>query len=459
MQNKSLFKKLLFIPAIAVGIIILIFMVKSKTPPQESGLGEQAKAVRVIKAPELSVRPKAKGYGFVKPGQEWEAVAEVPGRIVYFNKKLRKGAIIGRDEILLKIDPAQRLTAEKQAEADVQNLLAQLQELEQREVNVKRQLAVENKSLNISKIELERRQQLVKNGVISRSELDQEEKIYLAQKNAVHNYRNTLNIIPAERQALLAKVTSARSRLDDARYDIEKTIIRAPYDCRISALEVELNEAVKSGQVLVTADSMGVSETLAQIPLYAMINVVPMPEEDISFLGEERTYDIDRVIQRMGLTAVVRLQTAYGPVEWNARVARISERIDPKTRSVGVYVAVDNPYIKSRGSKRPPLIRDMYAQVELRGRPRPPAVVIPRAALHEDRVYVVNAENRLEIRKVSSGYTTGRLATITEGLKAGETVIVSDLVPAIGGMLIDPVADPEALATLKGEAEGERSAQ
>lgn len=456
MQSKFLSKKMLFFPAIAIGVIILVVMLKSKTPPQESELGERAKAVRVIKAPDLSVRPKAVGYGYVKPGQEWEAVAEVPGKIVYFNKKLRKGAIIGMDEVLLKIDPAQRLTAETQAQADVRKLLAQLEELEQRETNVKRQLAVETKSLGLSKTEFERRQKLVESGVISRSELDKEEKAYLAQENAVHNYKNTLNLIPAERQALLAQIASARSRLDDARYDIEKTIIRAPYDCRISNLEVELGEAVKSGQVLVTADSMGVSETLAQVPIYSMVKVVPVPDEDTSFIGNENM-DFERIIQRMGLTAVVRLQTANGPVEWNARVARISERVDPKTRSIGVYVAVDNPYLKSRGSKRPPLIRDMYAQVELRGAPMPPAVVIPRAALHEDRVYVVNAENRLEIRTVVAGYSTGRLATITEGLKPGETVVVSDLVPAIGGMLLAPVPDPAVLERLKEEAEGDRS--
>ena len=428
-------------------------MVKSKGSPPEARFKEKARAVRVVEAPEVSVVPRAVGWGYVRPGQEWAAVAEVAGRLVDINPRLKKGAIIFKDELLVRIDPAQRRTAEAQADAGVKNLLARLEELDRKEENAPqpaRRGAQDPGHLPARS--LSGAGPWPNPGVISQSEVDLEEKVFLTQRNKVRNYANTLNLVPAEREALMAEVASARSRLADKRLDLEKTEIRAPFDCRIASEDVELGQAVNVGQVLVQADSMAVSEVLAQIPMSAMRKIVP-ELSDTPFLLKDGGLDMHQVLGRMGLTAVVRLNPDGGaPIEWNARVSRVSESIDPKTRSVGVYVAVDNPYGKSRGSARPPLIRNMYGQVEIHGKPRSPGVVIPRSALRAGTVSVCNADNRLELRRVETDYTSGRLVSITKGVRAGEKVVITDLVPAVEGMLLDPVEDRKALDALMAEA-------
>lgn len=458
MRFSFLTKKWIFIPAVLLGVAVLIIMVKSKGNPPKAPIREKSRAVRVIKAPKLSVLPKAVGWGYVQPGQVWSAVAEVAGRIVEINPRLKKGAIILKDELLIRIDPAQRKTAQLQADAAVKNLLAKLEELERKEENARSQISVERKALEITRKELERRKTLVKSGVISPSELDLEEKVFLTQQNKVRNYANTLNIIPAEREALMAEIISARSKLDDARLDLEKTEIRAPFDCRISREDIELGQAVNVGQLLAETDSMAVSEVFAQIPLSAMRKIVPAFKKDsLPFRFKDGKVDMDSVLKRLGLSAVVRLDGEDGPVEWAARVARISESIDSKTRSVGLYVAVDNPYAQSMGAKRPPLIRNMYGQVVVSGIPREPRVVIPRAALHEDVVYVAGTDNRLERRFVEVDYSTGRLVSVVKGIAPNEMVVVSDLVPAVEGMLLEPVEDEKTLKALIAEAAGANS--
>ena len=58
----------------------------------------------------------------------------------------------------------------------------------------------------------------------------------------------------------------------------------------------------------------------------------------------------------------------------------------------------------------------------------PNALLIPQQAVSElqggDQVAVVNADGKAEIRAVKVGPVYGRLIVVTEGLKAGEKVIV-----------------------------------
>jgi len=163
---------------------------------------------------------------------------------------------------------------------------------------------------------------------------------------------------------------------------------------------------------------------------------------------------MERLPDILALSAVVRLRGGTVNAQWKARFTRISDTIDPKTRTAGVIVAVDDPYRQAIPGVRPPLVKNMFVEVELRGKPRPGQVVVPRAALHGRQVYVVTAENRLERRGVAVAFMQTNFASIKSGLKAGERVVISDLIPAVEGMLLDPVMDDDAARALIDEAEG-----
>ena len=49
-----------------------------------------------------------------------------------------------------------------------------------------------------------------------------------------------------------------------------------------------------------------------------------------------------------GFSATVRLRSGNDVVEWPARFARVSDTVDPKTRTIGAIVAVDGAYAKDR---------------------------------------------------------------------------------------------------------------
>ena len=66
------------------------------------------------------------------------------------------------------------------------------------------------------------------------------------------------------------KISSARSRVKDTRLDLGKTTIRAPFNCRVSEVNVELAQYAQPGKVLAEAYDIGSSEILAQMSLSVM---------------------------------------------------------------------------------------------------------------------------------------------------------------------------------------------
>ena len=447
-EKKSIWRRLLIVPPILIGIGIIAIMVRGKEPPAHTEAREDVTRVRVIEVPQLTLTPRALGFGTVAPAKVWAAVAEVDGKIIEFRDDLRAGEILPQGTVLLRIDPTDYRLAVDRAKADILALNARLAELETRVGNTRASLEIEKRALALNARDLERKRALVERKAVSQSAADQEERNLLAYRLRVQNLENALNLIPAERRQLRAQLAAQEVRLAEAERDLARTVITLPFDARISEVNVEADQVAKLGQTMVRADSIDVAEITAQVQIDKLINLISA--ENLSGVTPANA----------SAESLVRLRTGALEAEWPGRVARISDRIDPQTRTVGVVVAVDRPYpITARRRDdgvpaRPALAKNMYVEVELRGPPQPGRVVIPRAAVHAGRVYVLNGEDRLELRKVSIAFEQEDVLVVDEGLRAGERIVVSDLIPAIAGMKLAPETDEAAAARLGAQAAG-----
>ena len=108
-------RKFLFFVPVLIGVLIVGLAINSRQMPEQIPAEEVAKNVRIITTPEVLLVPRAIGYGNVKPGRVWQAVAQVGGQIVEIHPQLKKGAIIGEGEVLLRIDPTSYRLAIAQA--------------------------------------------------------------------------------------------------------------------------------------------------------------------------------------------------------------------------------------------------------------------------------------------------------------------------------------------------------
>jgi len=441
---------LLLLPLLA-GVAILILLVQTRERPVQAPPGEIARVMRVIPVPSVAVLPRARGFGTVQPDTVWQAVAQVSGSVVERHPELKNGVLLPADTLLLKIDTTDYRLALARTGTSIRETEARLDELAIREENIRAALAIEAEALDLSEQELERNRRLAAQGTLSQAELGRQARETLAQRQSVQNQQNALNLIPAERELLQAQLARYEAQREQDLLNLARTEVRLPFDARIGEVAAQRGEYVRQGELLVSADSIGVAEVLVRLPLG---RVAPL-------LHGQRAYtdvvqlDTDQLREAMGLSARVQLPGDL-PVSWQARLDRVSDTLDPATRTVGLVLAVDAPYEGVQPGVRPPLIKGMFVAVELRGQPRPDTLVIPRAALHQDRrVYLADEENRLQARQVELGFGQGEFVTVTAGLEAGERLVVSDPVPAIEGMLLEPRVDETLLARLVAEASGE----
>jgi len=441
-------RKLLIVPVLALGALGFWLLARDPREPDLRPASERAARVRVISAPKLAVVPRAVGFGVARPGRVWHAVPQVGGRIVELDPRVREGNILPGGTVLLKIDRTDYELDVVQAEAQIRSIGAQLDQLAARRKTLDASLSIEENSLELARAELERVRTLVERESLAAAQLDAEKRKALTQEARVQDIRNSLALIGPDRAVLEAKRAVEEARLAQAKLNVERTVIRAPFACRFGPVDVETDQVVQPGQELFFADSVATSEVTGQFPIGSIAHVFPDVEAPI-----DATEGGLETLREMGLSATVLLQIGSRTVEWEGAVSRI-EGIDPQTRTVGVVVTVADTYKSVRPASRPPLVRGMYVETVVRGRPIPETVVVPRSALHAGQVYVVDAANRMTRRAVEVAFVQSGFAAVASGLSGGETVVLSDLQPAVEGMLLDPEPDSEMARSLEDDALG-----
>jgi RND family efflux transporter MFP subunit len=439
------------VPPIVVGMAVLAALVATRKGPGRAAPSEASRTLRVIRVPVVDVVPRILGYGTARPGQVWRAVAEVQGRVLEAHEHLKPGAMIRQGETLLRIDPAEYDLAIAQFEADIAQIRAQLAELETKEANDRASLEIEEASLELAQRELERVESLLSRNAASPSQVDQQSREVLRQRQGVQNLRNALQLVPQQRRSLEAALEVKSAGLAQARLDRAKTEIRAPLDCRLGEVNIEPGQFLAAGQTLFEAQGTDVTELEAQLPLNQLRNLI-RPELRTRALV---AMDAKTVREVFDFGVSVRFRSGDFVAEWEGRVARLREQIDPRTRTIGLVLAVDKPYEQAIPGRRPPLMQGMYCEAELRGAVRADRVVVPRSALHEGHVYLVGGDGRLQRRRVEVEFTQSGFACLESGLDEGERLVVSDPTPAIEGLLVEPVTDEAVRSRLIAEATGE----
>jgi len=450
----GLSRRWLILPPILLGVAVTVTLVRNRERPLREPDREQPRVLRVIAVEPLDVVPRAVGYGTAQPGQIWRAVSEVRGRVIEVHPQLEPGAMVRQGDVLLRIDPAEYQLGIAQIEADIAQVKAQLEELTVKEANDRDSLEIEQSSLALAERELQRLQSLRERNATSESAIDQQNRAVLTQRQNVQKLQNSLQLVPHQRKSLEAALAVKQAGLEQAELDLAKTTIAAPLDCRLGEVDIEPGQFLAVGQSLFEAHGIGWAEVEIQLPMDQLRTLihpdhsVPLPVQmDPSTI--EQLFDFD---------VTVRYRSGDFQPEWKGRVLRLREQLDPRTRTIGLVIAVDKPYEQAIPGQRPPLVQGMYCEAELRGRVRAGQIVIPRAALHDGQVYIVDQDNRLQRRSVQVAFAQSSFLCIQSGLRAGDRVVVSDPTPAITGGLVEPVPDSPLRQRLAAEAAGEGEA-
>lgn len=214
----------------------------------------------------------------------------------------------------------------------------------------------------------------------------------------------------------------AKARADTMRARLSDRVITAPFAGVLGFRRVSPGTLVTPGTEIATLDDISIIKLDFSIP-----------ETFLAAIAEG---------QKIGARSA-----AYPGREFAGTVTSIDSRIDPASRAVTVRAAIENP----DGAIRP----GMLLTVELY-KPSRDALAVDEIALIQTggqaSVFRVDASGKAELVPVKVGARKGGRVEITEGLAAGDRVVVEGLVKIRAGMPLD-VAIAGAPAAVTAAAE------
>ncbi len=436
---------------------MIAYFVINKQPPKQAPIEERSTHVRIIVLEPGSVKPTVTGFGVVRPAKTWNGISQVGGKVIYVHPDFQKGANLEAGTVVVRLSPSDYNLAIAQAEANIRSSEARVAELAVNEENTRRSLEIEEEALKLKNNDLERKKTLLKKGSATQASVEIAQSGMLAQRQKVQGMKNSLMLMPTQRAVLEEQIAVYKSNLETAKLNLERTNIKLPFAARVAEIKTEIGQYMVPGQSIGLFDGIENAEINTQIPIRQFGHLVGASGD--GSVVKAAPGALGEVLKRFGLTASVRLNLGDESVYWKGTVSRISDTIDPKTRTVGVIVTVPNAYQDLQPGKRPPLAKGMFVEVAISNRTRNDALIVPRSALHGGKIYLVNKDKRLEVRDVTVDFVQDDIAVIGKGLAAGDQVVVSALNPAIPNMLFKLTRDEALEKSIRNQTAGDGEAQ
>ena len=334
--------------------------------------------VTVEAVTDQEVNPPSDYVGRVEAIQAVDLRARVEGFIEHV--KFQEGGKVKAGDLLYVIEQAPYKAKVNEAEAKVADADASLTEARQ----------------------YLRRLQSVRSGGVSATDLE--------------------SAVSAELKAK-ALLQQARASLEQAELDLGYTSIKAPISGRIG------RTTYTKGNLVGPA-----SEALARIVQIDPIRVV--------YSVSENDLVSDRLAREGGCAhdsenrLVPRIQMPDGQMYPVAgRLDFVDNQVDAGTGTIAVRAVFDNP----EGI----LLPGQYVNVLIKCSEGKRLPVVPQSAVQEDRegryVFVVDAENRVQQRRITTGEAIGTNWPVESGLMAGETIIVQGVQKVSPGRIVETV--------------------
>jgi membrane fusion protein (multidrug efflux system) len=240
----------------------------------------------------------------------------------------------------------------------------------------------------------------------------------------------TVDSALASERALAAQIAGAQAQLQTAQINLGYTEIRAPIDGKITST------AVTEGNV-VSPTSGTLADIVSQDPMY-----VDFPVSVRAGLDLRNRYEA-----KGGFSAVVlKMRLPDGRIYGqNGKADYVSPTVAENTDTLTVRGVFANPIIPGMPAEGPApreLFDGEFVTVLLEGVEPITVLGIPRAAVLSDQqgdyVYVVDAQNKAEIRRIQLGQSTPTTAVVINGLKEGEVVVSEGLQRVRPGEAVSP---------------------
>lgn len=236
--------------------------------------------------------------------------------------------------------------------------------------------------------------------------------------------QSTLDTSTANRDNAQANLQQAQANTRIAQVNYGYTNVTAPFDGIVSA------HLVSVGELVGVSSPTQLATIVALDPIWVNFNV---NELDVLRVREEARRRGMSVEDMRKVPVEVALQTDTG-FPHKGTLDYISPTLNQSTGTIAVRGILNNPDRV--------LLPGFFVRVRVPFEQQQNALLVPDVALGADQagryVLVVNSDNVVEQRKVTTGPIEGNLRVIETGLKADDKVVVGGLLRAIPGQKVDP---------------------
>jgi RND family efflux transporter MFP subunit len=295
-------------------------------------------------------------------------------------------------------------------EAQLDQDRAAVKSMEDQITNASNELSRIEAQHKVLHLEFERLNGVAKSkpGLVAQQEVDDVQGRDLAAEAQVDAAKSNLEAAKSNLMVSEAKVTH-----DQAIYSYAR--ITAPFDGVVTQRYANFGTLMQAGTNSSTQALPLVR--LSQENLYRL--VIPVPESYVSYI-------------RVGDPVSVQVPALHK--SFPAKVARFSSEVHDSTRTMHTEVDVPNPTGE--------LIPGLYADATLTLNQSPHALTAPIAAVQREgdhaSVYVVDANNTVQIRQVQVGIEGENEVQILSGLSDGDEVVVGDKSSLKPGQQVHP---------------------
>lgn len=340
------------------------------------------------------IRERVMLTGALKPKEQVDVTPKTAGRVIKI--QVNVGDVVKQGSLIAELEDDELQQQVNRARASINVASASLSQREAEFAN--------------AKLNLERAETLLKDGLIPRQQYEQE--------------ATSLRVLEAQVQLARAQRTQAEAELRELTIRLEQTKIYAPINGQVSARFVDMGALVGPSTPLVRV-----------VNITTLVTATSVAESDIGKM-------------RVGTTATVRVD-AMPNEAFLGRVARISPVLDPATRTANVEIEIPNPGMALRA--------EMFVRVEMNLESMRQAVLIPRAGLvyrgESSGVYVIE-DGKQVFRYVETGLTQDEDVEVTGNLSAGTVVIAKGASMLREGDRIQIVSGPGAAPQGRGTRAG-----
>lgn len=364
---------------VAAGSLAVIYSTEP-TAERTSAVRRSAIPVSVVPAEQGTYRPTLSAIGSVRPEQEIEISSRVGGEIISLASEFKPGGFVEQGQSLLRIDPADYQTA----------------------------LIARNSELHQAQAELDLEQ--------GRQELARSD--YEDLKGEISAEYETLVLRQPQLNVARARLEAAQAGVRRAELDLQRTHIRAPFAAQVLDRYVNVGSQVAPGTPL--GHLVGTENYWVE---------VAVPAADVRWVRLPGADGGGSPVRLRNRTAWPENQHREGLVE------SLIGSLDERTRLARLLVSVADPLaLRPETAGKPPLMVGTFVEAQIEGRALENVVRLPRELLRKnDTVWVMNDDNRLEIREVELAFLDSEFAYVASGLQDGEQVVATNLSTVTNG--------------------------